>query len=42
MTRPVHFQIEILYDCAFQPLCENQRGEDAFADLALAKARGEQ
>ena len=29
----IHYQLEILYDCAFTPLCENQRGEDAFADL---------
>lgn len=31
MTRPVHFEIEVLYGTLYQPACENQRGIDAFS-----------
>lgn len=27
----VHYELEIMADTLFQPLCENQRGIDAFA-----------
>lgn len=29
-TKRVHASVEILFDTLFQPLCENQRGRDAF------------
>jgi hypothetical protein len=30
VSAPVHFEVEVLCDVACQPLCENQRGDDAF------------
>jgi len=31
--RVVHYELEVGYDCLYQPLCENQRGRDAIADI---------
>ena len=33
MTRPVHFEVEVLYGTLSQPLCENNAGRDAIADM---------
>lgn len=30
MIRPVHYEVEVLYGCVFQPACENAAGRDAF------------
>jgi len=33
VTAPVHYELEVGYGCLYQPLCENQRGVDALANL---------
>ena len=34
MTRRiVHFEVEVGYDCLYQPACENAAGRDAIADI---------
>ena len=33
MSRRVHFEIEVGYDCLYQPACENAAGRDALADI---------
>jgi hypothetical protein len=32
VTAPVHFEVEVGFDCLCQPLCENQAGCDAIDD----------
>lgn len=36
MSAPIHFEVELLFDALYQPLCENERGVDAFDDLDVA------
>jgi hypothetical protein len=31
--RVVHFEVEVGYDCLYQPACENAAGRDAIADI---------
>lgn len=33
MSRCIHYEVEALYDCLYQPLCENHAGRDAIADV---------
>lgn len=33
MSGLIHYELEVLYGTIFQPLCENQAGRDAIADI---------